>query len=74
MKMESNIKERLDTAIAGIKCVREYYEAEMSTYVHEASSSLPHPEGMIRGMSSALEPLHRALGGVVKEESREKDS
>ena len=72
--MESNIKEQLETAIAAIKCVRSYYEAEVSTYVHDMGSSLPHPECMIRYMGYSLEQLHSALGGVVREQSLEKDS
>ena len=72
--MKSNIKERLETAIEAMKCVRSYYEAEMSTYVNDEASSLPHPGDMLQSMSCALEILHRALGGIVQEGSREKDS
>ena len=72
--MESNIKEQLEAAIAATKCVRSYYEAEISTYVHEASSALPRPEDMIRYTGIALGSFYHALGCVVREQSRKKDS
>ena len=72
--MESNIKEQLETAIAAVKCVRSFYEAEVSTYVHETSSSLPRPEDMIRYTGIALGSFYHALGNVVREQSRNKES
>ena len=68
------IKERLEAAIEAIKCVRSYYEAEVSTYVLDETPSLPHPGDMLQSMSSVLATLHGMLGCVVKQESREKDS
>lgn len=68
------IKEQLETAIAGLKCVRSYYEAEILTFEYDEASHLPHPEDMIRHTSSVLESLHRALSGVLHEERRKEDS
>lgn len=65
-----NVKEQLETAIASLKCLRAYYEAENQVYKYDPASRLPHPGDMMNHIHRALDPLHRALRNVNLEATR----